>query len=52
MGAYGGTAGASKSYFGGPICETVIAGDINGDCIVDFKDAAIMMNHWLQGGLD
>lgn len=52
MGAYGGTAEASKSYFGEPVCETVIAGDINGDCRVDFKDAAIMMNHWLQNGLD
>lgn len=31
MGAYGGTPKASKSYFGGPICETIVAGDINGD---------------------
>jgi len=36
MGAYGGTAEASKSYFGEPVCETIIAGDVNGDCIVDF----------------
>jgi predicted outer membrane repeat protein len=48
MGAYGGTAEASKSYFGEPICETIVAGDINGDCKVDFKDFAIMASHWLQ----
>jgi hypothetical protein len=48
MGAYGGTAQASKSYFGEPICETIIAGDINGDCKVDFKDFVIMAHHWLE----
>ena len=48
MGAYGGTAEASKSYFGEPLCETIVAGDINGDCTVDFKDFAIMALHWLQ----
>ena len=42
MGAYGGTAEASKSYFGEPICETIIAGDINGDCAVSFDDFALM----------
>lgn len=47
MGAYGGTAEASKSYFGGPICEIIVAGDINGDCKVDGKDLAIMALHWL-----
>ena len=33
------------------ICFTVlaiVAGDINGDCKVDFKDIAIMMMHWLR----
>jgi len=49
MGAYGGTAEASKSYFGGPVCETIIAGDINGDCKVDFDDLMILMAHWLEG---
>jgi len=49
MGAYGGTAEASKSYFGASVCETIIAGDINGDCRVDFKDFQIMALHWLQG---
>jgi parallel beta-helix repeat protein len=46
MGAYGGTAEASKSYFGKPVCETIVAGDINGDCKVDFADLAIMSMHW------
>lgn len=48
MGAYGGTAEASKSYFGKPMCETVISGDINGDCKVDFADFAIMASHWME----
>jgi len=48
MGAYGGTAEASKSYFGEPVCETIVAGDINGDCKVNFKDFAIMAFHWLE----
>ncbi|MHC4676921.1 MAG: hypothetical protein ACYTBZ_30935, partial [Planctomycetota bacterium] len=48
MGAYGGTAEASKSYFGEPVCETIVAGDINGDCKVDFKDFALMAYHWLE----
>jgi len=48
MGAYGGTAEASKSYFGKPNCETIVAGDINGDCAIDFKDFAIMAGHWLE----
>jgi hypothetical protein len=48
MGAYGGTAEASKSYFGEPVCETTIVGDINGDCKVDFADFALMTFHWLE----
>jgi predicted outer membrane repeat protein len=48
MGAYGGTVEASKSYFGQPVCETIIAGDINGDCIVDWRDFALMAFHWLE----
>jgi hypothetical protein len=48
MGAYGRTAEASKSYFGKPPCETIIAGDINGDCRVDFADLALMAAHWLK----
>jgi hypothetical protein len=49
MGAYGGTVEASKSYFGEPVCETIVAGDINGDCKVNFKDFALMALHWLEG---
>jgi len=48
IGAYGGTAEASKSYFGKPVCETIVAGDINGDCTVNFKDFALMALHWLE----
>ena len=50
MGAYGGTAEASKSYFGEPPCETIVAGDINGDCRVDLIDFAILASHWLETG--
>jgi predicted outer membrane repeat protein len=48
MGAYGGTDEASKSYFGEPVCEIIVAGDINGDCKVNFTDFAIMALHWLE----
>jgi len=48
MGAYGGTREASKSYFGKPPCETIMAGDINGDCIVNLIDFAFMAFHWLE----
>ncbi len=46
MGAYGGTPEASKSYFGEPICETIVAGDINGDGQVNRADLEIMELHW------
>ena len=49
IGAYGGTAEASKSYFGEPPCETIIAGDINGDCKVDLADLSLLLDHWLAG---
>ncbi|MHC4556755.1 MAG: hypothetical protein ACYS80_05560 [Planctomycetota bacterium] len=45
---YGGTEEASKSYFGEPVCETKIAGDINGDHKIDFRDLAIMVLFWLD----
>ena len=47
MGAYGGTTKASKSYFGAQVCERIVAGDINGDCVVDFRDFQIIALHWL-----
>ncbi len=46
MGAYGGTFNASKSYFGEPVCETIVAGDINGDGQVNRADLEIMALHW------
>jgi hypothetical protein len=48
MGVYGRTAEASKSYFDAPTCETIVAGDLNGDCVVDFKDYLILARHWLE----
>ena len=48
MGAYGGTTQASKSYFGAPPCETIMAGDINGDCRVDITDFNLMALHWSE----
>jgi len=48
MGAYGGTTEASKSWFDGPVCDTPIAGDLNGDCAVNLVDLAILTSHWLQ----
>jgi hypothetical protein len=50
MGSYGGTIEASKSYFGEPLCQTIIAGDINGDCKVDLTDLEILLLHWLEDG--
>jgi len=52
MGAYGAGNRAGKSYFGEPVCETIIAGDINGDCVVDFEDLTIMISHWMMRGED
>jgi hypothetical protein len=52
MGAYGASNYASKTYFGKPVCETIIAGDINGDCVVDFDDLMIMLSHWMISGED
>jgi predicted outer membrane repeat protein len=48
MGAYGGTAQGSKSYFGKAGCETVMAGDVNGDCAIDFRDLELMSLHWCE----
>ena len=48
MGAYGGTPEASKAYFGKPVCETIVAGDINGDCVIDVRDFCMMALHWCE----
>jgi hypothetical protein len=48
IGAYGGTAEASKSYFGKPPCEIIVVGDVNGDCKVSFEDFRLMGLHWLE----
>jgi|GEM_PF-5983340 len=48
MGVYGGTIEASKSYFNAPPCETIMAGDINGDCRVDFADFHLLSMNWLR----
>ena len=48
MGAYGGTTHASKSWFGRPSCRTIIASDINGDCVVSLADFAVMAGNWLR----
>ena len=48
MGAYGGTDEASKSYFGKPPCETIVAGDVNGDCEINFRDFFFVSLHWLD----
>ncbi len=47
MGAYGATVEASKPWFGQPACNTNMAGDINGDCKVDFIDFAIVAGQWM-----
>jgi len=46
MGAYAGTPEASRTFFGKPICDTIVAGDINGDCHVNRTDLEIMALHW------
>ena len=48
MGAYGGAPQASRSYFNKPPCQTIVAGDINGDCAVDFNDFRLMALHWCE----
>ncbi|MHC4425884.1 MAG: right-handed parallel beta-helix repeat-containing protein, partial [Planctomycetota bacterium] len=48
IGACGGSSQASKSYFGGPVCETIVAGDINGNCKIDYADFSLLALHWLE----
>lgn len=49
MGAYGGTAEASKSCFGQRIGENNINGDINSDCKVDLVDLLTVIAQWTNG---
>jgi hypothetical protein len=48
MGVYGGMVKASESYFGKPLCETVIAGDINADREVNIRDFVFIALHRMQ----
>jgi hypothetical protein len=50
MGAYGGTAEASMSYFDGPVGETVVAGDIDGAGRGDSADLRILALRRLEKG--
>jgi hypothetical protein len=43
-----GTTEVNKPYLRRILSETIVAGDINGDCIVNLKDFAIMAIHWLE----
>ena len=52
MGAYGRSMEASKTYFGEPVCDVILAGDINGDCVVDFDDISIVVSQWALSGGD
>jgi parallel beta helix pectate lyase-like protein/Big-like domain-containing protein/disaggregatase-related protein len=52
LGGYGATVEASRSYFGTPVCENQLAGDINGDCKVDDLDMDILMSHWLMEAVE
>jgi hypothetical protein len=47
MGAYGGTPEASKSWFNAPVCDIIMAGDINGDCRVNLLDFEFIARQWL-----
>jgi hypothetical protein len=54
MGAYGGTAEASKSGSGivEPVCLNPPPMDTNGDCKIDFVDFAEFVSRWMDCGLD
>jgi len=43
------TIGAwQPSGYNGGDCQFALAGDLNGDCVVDLSDFAILASHWLQ----
>jgi parallel beta-helix repeat protein/predicted outer membrane repeat protein len=47
MGAYGGTAQASRSA-SQTCCMQAIPGDINNDCRINFVDLALIANNWMN----
>jgi len=50
-----GTANAMGNYVlkvTGPKCTTAIAGDVNNDCKVNFKDVAVLALDWLDCHID
>jgi hypothetical protein len=51
LGAFGGTPEASKSP-GGASCREYPEMDFNHDCRVDQADLNLLMQHWLECGLD
>lgn len=52
LGAYGGTAEASKSEGPKPMCIEYPEMDFNKDCKVDFADLALFIEHWMECKLD
>jgi hypothetical protein len=52
MGAYGGTAEASKSEGPKPMCTKYPEMDFNHDCKVNQVDLDTFMQHWLECNLD
>lgn len=48
MGYFGGTSQASKADF----CTSVMSGDINRDCLVNFIDFALMTSDWLSSTIE
>jgi hypothetical protein len=54
VGAYGGTAEASKSPSGivRPVCAEYLPTDFNRDCRIDFRDLAVFALTWLECNLD
>jgi hypothetical protein len=54
VGAYGGTGQASKSPSAivRPVCIEYLPTDVNRDCIVDFRDLALLGLTWLECNID
>lgn len=52
LGAYGRSAEASKTFFEDNNSDVILAGDINGDSIVDYNDLYIVVSQWSLEGND